>query len=380
MIKLPVKYWSQRDNYRDASRTCFSSSCAMALEYLKPEAIVNDDDYVQTVFSIGDSTEAWVQVKALSRYGISAKFVQNMTNSRMKALLDDGIPVPCGILHHGPSYHPSGGGHWILVTGYVDDRNYPGGGYWLVNDPWGEIDHASGSYVTTNGEQLRYSFGLMDSRWTVDGSDDGWSIVIDRKHAKPLQEPLQELQETQEETLAPKKDLISKTTLAFIWDCHPNLIYDFEVVEMNKCLHKFEINTTERLRHFLSQTAHESGGGRYKKELSSGWAYEFREDLGNYYTGDGPKYKGAGYIQLTGRANYQRFCDYIGDPRVMEGVDYVADTYPFSSAGYWWKSNGMNSLCDSGASIEQVTLRVNGGYNGLEDRKHYYKRCTWVIG
>ena len=106
----------------------------MALGYLKPEAIKNDDDYVRTVFSLGDTTQAWVQVKALAEYGISSRFVQNMTNDKMKSYIDSGIPVPCGILHKGPAHRPTGGGHWIIVTGYVDDQNYPGGGYWIVND------------------------------------------------------------------------------------------------------------------------------------------------------------------------------------------------------------------------------------------------------
>ena len=115
------------------------------------------------------------------------------------------------------------------------------------------------------------------------------------------------------------------------------------------------------------------------KELASGKAYEYRSDLGNNQLGDGPRYKGAGYIQLTGRANYQDFCDYMGDPRIMDGVEYVANTYPFTSAGFWWSNNKMNALCDSGASVEKVTRRVNGGYNGLEDRKYYYARTVEVI-
>ena len=69
----------------------------------------------------------------------------------------------------------------------------------------------------------------------------------------------------------------------------------------------------------------------------------------------------------------------MGDPRIMEGVDYVADTYPFTSAGFWWHNNRMNDLCDSGATVTQVTRRVNGGYNGLDDRKMYYARCETVI-
>ena len=168
---------------------------------------------------------------------------------------------------------------------------------------------------------------------------------------------------------------MSKSDLAYIWNCSATLIKDWEVKEMNECLHRFDITTPERIRHFLSQTAHESGGGKWMKELSNGWYLEGRTDLGNIHPGDGPKYKGAGYIQLTGRANYEILRDYTGDERVMEGVDYVASTYPFTSAGAWWTRNNMNDLIDGGANVEQVTRRVNGGYNGLDDRKSYYNRC-----
>jgi len=177
--------------------------------------------------------------------------------------------------------------------------------------------------------------------------------------------------------------LVSKEELAFIWGCSTALIQDIEIVELNKCLKTFEITTPVRIRHFLAQISHESGGGRYKEELASGNDYEGRGDLarylGNTQSGDGPRYKGAGYIQLTGRANYQAFANYIKDPEVMSGVSYVASRYPFTSAGYWWYSNQMNILCDTNPTVDQVTLRVNGGYNGLDDRKMYYKRCCNVI-
>ena len=172
---------------------------------------------------------------------------------------------------------------------------------------------------------------------------------------------------------------VTKRQLAEIWQCSPTLIADSEIVELNKCLETFQITTPSRIRHFLSQTAHESGGGRWKKELSDGWYLEGRTDIGNVYHGDGPKYKGAGYIQLTGRHNYQKFSDYIGDPKVMDGVDYVAETYPYTSAGYWWWSNGMNELCNKNPTVRQVTRRVNGGYNGITDREHYYAICQRVI-
>ena len=172
---------------------------------------------------------------------------------------------------------------------------------------------------------------------------------------------------------------ITKEQLASIWECSADLIHDYEIDEMNSCLGKYEITTASRMRHFLSQTAHESGGGRYKQELASGVAYEGRTDLGNTSPGDGPKYKGAGYIQLTGKYNYSRLSEYLSDPRVMEGVEYVAENLPFTSAGYWWEDNKVNELVDSGADVLAVTKRVNGGTNGLADRQHYYDICLRVI-
>jgi putative chitinase len=175
------------------------------------------------------------------------------------------------------------------------------------------------------------------------------------------------------------EQFVSKPQLAQIWECDQSLITTPEIDEMNACLERYDITTPQRIRHFLSQTAHESGGGRYKKELASGAAYEFRDDLGNDEVGDGPKYKGAGYIQLTGKYNYLRLSEYLDDPQVMDGVDYVAENYPFTSAGYWWDDNEMNELIDSGADVVAVTRRVNGGTNGLADRQHYYDICLRVI-
>ena len=154
----------------------------------------------------------------------------------------------------------------------------------------------------------------------------------------------------------------------------PLLIHD-----LNRTLEAFNITTPRRIAHFISQCAHESGMGRWTMELASGLDYEFRSDLGNIYPGDGPKYKGAGYIQLTGRWNYQQFANFVNDPRVMEGVEYVALYYPWLSAGFWWHNNSMNSLIDTGATVEQVTRRVNGGTNGLEDRERLYAIAVQIF-
>ena len=152
------------------------------------------------------------------------------------------------------------------------------------------------------------------------------------------------------------------------------------VNDLNNCLRRYNITTLSRIRHFISQCSHESGGGKWTMELASGEAYNWRSDLGNTVAGDGPKYKGGGYIQLTGRYNYTRFAEAMGDPRIVdEGVSYVAAKYPWTSAGFWWYMNSMNALCDMNPSVEQVTRRVNGGYNGLEDRKYWYGRCVAVI-
>ena len=155
---------------------------------------------------------------------------------------------------------------------------------------------------------------------------------------------------------------------------------NYNLADLNRCINKFGITTKARLRHFISQTSHESGLGKWTQELggtSYCSQYDGRTDLGNTQPGDGCRFKGAGYIQLTGRYNYQKFANYINDQNVMQGCSYVASKYPWTSAGFWWYSNGLNALCDSGASVETITRRVNGGLNGLAERKKYYdKACN----
>ena len=117
----------------------------------------------------GDSTDAAVQVQTLKHFGISAQFKTNGSLGSLDALLAQGIPVPIGILHHGPASAPSGGGHWLLVIG-KDGDNY------IVNDPWGEIDNATGTYPNSDGNHKKYSKDLISKRWTVEGPGSGWFV------------------------------------------------------------------------------------------------------------------------------------------------------------------------------------------------------------
>lgn len=154
-----------------------------------------------------------------------------------------------------------------------------------------------------------------------------------------------------------------------------------QLSDLNDCLQRFSINTPARIRHFLAQIAHESGGLRWMEELADGSAYEGRADLGNTQPGDGPRFKGAGALQLTGRHNYQQLATALGDPRVMKGCAYVAARYPFTSAGFWWQQNGMNALVDAGATCRKISAKVNGRdpANDLADREAYYAKANVAI-
>jgi len=178
---LNVPYQSQRDNYTQWWRTCFSSSCAMALMYLKPDAIKGDDEYLSQVLKSGDTTSSTVQLETLQHFGLDATFHQNGTLSKLRGLISAGIPVPIGILHKGPSYAPQGFGHWICAIGYNEDPKLPGGGTFIVHDPFGDLDNYSGNYGSTNGNALRYSFQMISQRWTCEGPKSGWYMDLSEK-------------------------------------------------------------------------------------------------------------------------------------------------------------------------------------------------------
>lgn len=142
-----------------------------------------------------------------------------------------------------------------------------------------------------------------------------------------------------------------------------------------------EITTALRRAHFLAQVGHESGELRYTAEIASGSAYEGRADLGNTQPGDGPRFKGRGLIQLTGRGNYKAFGAFCNqDFCCADGQDRVATdpTLAVDAAIWFWQTHKLNDLADKD-DVVTLTRRINGGTNGLEDRKRLLARAKWFL-
>lgn len=143
---------------------------------------------------------------------------------------------------------------------------------------------------------------------------------------------------------------------------------------------KYGITSGLQAAHFIAQLGHESMSFLYCEEIASGAAYEGRSDLGNNQPGDGRRYKGRGLIQLTGRANYTAYSKYTG-------IDYVTmpeclsdDPVVAVDVSCWfWKDRGVDRLAEQD-DVKAVTRRINGGYNGLDDRMHNLRRAKAVLG
>jgi putative chitinase len=169
---------------------------------------------------------------------------------------------------------------------------------------------------------------------------------------------------------------------------------------------KFQINTPLRLAHFLAQCGHESGGFRATQEnlnysakglngifkkyfptLDSALPYERKPEKiankvyanrmanGSEASGDGYRFRGRGYIQLTGKDNYTQFGKAIGED-ILSNPDVVSGKYALLSAAWFWSKNGLNNLSDGGANdavVTTITKRVNGGTIGLADRIKHFK-------
>lgn len=176
VLKVPQYYLQTDSATQHGDRMCFSSSCAMAIKYLNPNALMGsnaDDMYLKTVLKYGDTTQYLSHIRACANYGIKASFYQNGTRTVLEKELDAGYPVACGILHHGPASSPKGGGHWILVIGLTDTHV-------ICHDPYGEMDNANGGYPQPGkgGKNVSYTWKNWSKRWMVDGNGSGWYMTF----------------------------------------------------------------------------------------------------------------------------------------------------------------------------------------------------------
>lgn len=160
-------------------------------------------------------------------------------------------------------------------------------------------------------------------------------------------------------------------------------VVDKYIGYLNEYCEKYGINTARRVRYFLAQIAHESMELRSPVELASGKAYDTGRkaiSLGNtpQADGDGQKYKGRGLIQLTGTDNYKAASkalgyDFIKDPKALQQPKWAT-----MSACWFWQSHGLNELADKD-EFTKVTRIINGGENGMKERREYLRRANAAI-
>lgn len=155
---------------------------------------------------------------------------------------------------------------------------------------------------------------------------------------------------------------------------------------LNAAMKEWEIVTALREAGFLAQLAHESGEFRYMRELADGKAYDtgpLAVRLGNTpeADGDGQKYKGHGPIQITGYDNHQKCSIALyGDERLLDEPTLLEQPLDgCRAAGWFWAKHGLNELADK-RDFRTITKRINGGFNGYEEREAYYERALEVLG
>ncbi|KAL9656003.1 hypothetical protein ABK040_007624 [Willaertia magna] len=150
---------------------------------------------------------------------------------------------------------------------------------------------------------------------------------------------------------------------------------------LNDAMKEGQINNCCRQSAFLAQIGHESGDLNWFEEFADGSAHEGRKDLGNTQPGDGKRYKGRGPIQLTGRINYRAAGQALGLD--LEGNPTLAakPEVGFRTAQWFWNTKNLNSYCDcSQSGFDQITRRINGGFNGKTDRDAHFVRAKAVLG
>ncbi len=148
---------------------------------------------------------------------------------------------------------------------------------------------------------------------------------------------------------------------------------------INQAMREAEINTPKRRAAFLAQIALESAQLRHMEELADGKAYEGRKALGNIEPGDGPRFKGRGPIQLTGRTNYTDAGKALGLDLVGQPERVAIPEVGCRVAAWYWQSRGLNALADQGDFVG-ITRRINGGTNGLKQRQQYHQWAKATLG
>ena len=153
---------------------------------------------------------------------------------------------------------------------------------------------------------------------------------------------------------------------------------------------EFAIETPAREAAFVAQLAHESGQFRFMEEIWGPTPAQRRYEpvstlaatLGNSETGDGLRFKGRGPIQITGRANYKRFGDLLGIDLVSDPARAARPELAFRIAGLFWSKKGLSELADRATdeAFREITRRINGGFNGLEDRRKFYAAACAALG
>lgn len=155
-----------------------------------------------------------------------------------------------------------------------------------------------------------------------------------------------------------------------------DLYYDPLVQGMTR----YGIDSPKQIAHFIAQLAHESGSLLYAEELADGSAYNGRTDLGNIESGDGQRFKGRGLIQLTGRANYRAYSEFTGVDYVSDPTRLALDPFACVDVACWfWQSRKIGPLAEAD-DARAVTKRINGGYNGLDDRLEHLARAKALLG
>jgi putative chitinase len=158
-----------------------------------------------------------------------------------------------------------------------------------------------------------------------------------------------------------------------------NDIIDAVGAALSATLADYGITTNLRVAHFVAQTCHESDGFVTTTEYADGTAYDGRTDLGNTEPGDGPRYKGRGLLQLTGRRNYRAYGQLLGLDLENNPLMAAEPVVSLRIACEYWKAKDLNYHADHD-DIRTVTQLVNGGQNGFSDRKGYLAKAKTALG